>query len=142
MKGFPHTERILLRWGDEDRYGHVNNARYFSFMESARMGYLAAIDLDRFEIETVGVALVATNCSFRKQLHYPGELEVGARVERIGNRSFTMAYQIVELESGGVAADGEGVIAWADLAAGKSLPVPDELRRAIEDFEGRSFAAS
>ena len=142
MTRFPHTEPVLLRWGDEDSYGHVNNARYFSFMESARMGYLAAIGLDRFETETVGVALVATNCNFRKQLHYPGRLEVKARVSEIRNRSFRMAYEIVDSESGEVAADGEGVIAWADLAAGKSLPIPDGLRQAIEEFEGRSLSSS
>ena len=141
MKEFPHIEEVLLRWGDQDSYGHVNNARYFTFMESARMGYMAAIGLDRFESETVGVALVATNCNFRRQLHYPGRLEVKARVSRIGNRSFTMSYEIVEPESGEVAADGEGVVAWADLAAGKSLPIPDGLRRAIEDFEGRDLSA-
>ncbi len=141
MTRFPHIEPITLRWGDQDSYGHVNNARYFTFMESARMGYMAAIGLDRFETDTVGVALVATNCNFRRQLHYPGRLEVRARVSRIGNRSFTMSYQIAEPESGEVAANGEGVIAWADLAAGKSLPIPDGLRRAIEEFEGRELSS-
>ena len=99
------------------------------------MGYFGAIGIDRFLTETSGPALVATNCNFRRQLHYPAELEVRARVSEVRNRSFVMSYQIIESASGEVVADGDGVVAWADYRKGQSLQLPDALRMAIEQFE-------
>lgn len=41
-----HTERIVVRWGDMDSVGHVNNAVYFTYMESARVGWLRQLAID------------------------------------------------------------------------------------------------
>ncbi len=138
MTHYPHAEPITLRWGDQDAIGHVNNAKYFTFMESARMGYFAAIEIDRFLTATTGPALVATNCNFRRQLHYPAQLEVRARVKEIRNRSFVMGYQIIDLGSGELAAEGDGVVAWANYQESRSMELPSGLRTAIGEFEGRS----
>ncbi len=132
---FPHAEPITLRWGDHDHIGHVNNAKFFTFMESARMGYFRAVGLQRFQEEGIGPALVATNCNFRRQLHYPGQLEIRAGVIRLGGKSFTMAYQVIELPDRQLAAEGEGVIAWANYTEGRALPIPEGLRAAIQAFE-------
>lgn len=43
-----HLEPIRVRWGDVDSMGHVNNAKYFTYCESARMSYFAAIGMDAF----------------------------------------------------------------------------------------------
>lgn len=37
MEGFPVVVRIPVLWGDMDALGHVNNARYFAWFESARI---------------------------------------------------------------------------------------------------------
>jgi acyl-CoA thioester hydrolase len=90
-----HVEPITVRWGDMDSMGHVNNAKYFTYCESARMSYFAAVRMqDHREDEQHGPALVAATLNFRRQVHYPAELEVATRVREIGRSSFKMEYEI------------------------------------------------
>jgi len=132
-----YVEPISVRWGDIDQMGHVNNARYFTYCESARMGYFQAVRM--FEIREDprhGPALAAANLNFRKQIRWPAELDVHTRVSRIGGSSFTMEYVIVQRDTGEIMADGSGVIVWVDYSVGRSIPLPAELRAEIERFEG------
>lgn len=49
---FRHRETLAVRWGDMDAMGHVNNAAFFTYCESARMSYFAAIEIDRWSRES------------------------------------------------------------------------------------------
>jgi acyl-CoA thioester hydrolase len=132
-----HVERVTVRWGDMDAMGHVNNAQYFTYCESARMSYFAAIRMDEHrEHPRQGPALAAANLNFRRQVHYPAELEVLTHVPEIGRSSFRMEYEIVHRGSGERVADGSGVIVWVDYETGKSSPLPEGLREAIRRYEG------
>jgi len=132
----PYVEPVSVRWGDVDSMGHVNNAKYFTYCESARMGYFAAVRMtEHKEDPRHGPALAAANLNFRRQVHWPAELDVRTRVSRIGRSSFDMQYEIVRRGTDEVVADGSGVIVWVDYAAGRSIPLPAELRAAIERFE-------
>jgi acyl-CoA thioester hydrolase len=72
--GWRHVEPIAVRWGDMDSMGHVNNAKYFTYCESARMSYFAAIRLpDHREVPTQGPALAAATLNFRRQIRYPAD---------------------------------------------------------------------
>ena len=35
-----HTTEIAVRWGDMDAGGHVNNSRFFTYFEEARVDWL------------------------------------------------------------------------------------------------------
>lgn len=88
---FRHWQTVPVRWGDMDSFGHVNNARFFTYCESARISWFEAVELDRHrEDERQGPAAVSATCNFRRQVHYPATLEVGARATRIGGKSFTL----------------------------------------------------
>lgn len=133
---FRLLEPIVVRWGDVDQMGHVNNAKYFTYCESARMSYFAAIDLPRHRAnERHGPALVAASLDFRRQVHWPAELEVGVRTAEVGRSSFRHEYAIFRRGGGEVVAEGSGVVAWVDYAAGRAIPLPDGLREAIRRFE-------
>ena len=144
MSGEPvswrHVEPIAVRWGDMDSMGHVNNAKYFTYCESARMSYFAAIRLlDHREVPTQGPALAAATLNFRRQIRYPADLDVRTRVVEIGRSSFKMEYEIVQRgpgDAGETMADGTGVVVWVDYATGRSNPLPESLRRAIREYEG------
>jgi acyl-CoA thioester hydrolase len=81
--------------------------------------------------------MVAANLNFRRQLKYPGSVEVRANTTQIGDRSFTLAYQIIDLADRAIAADGASVCLWVDYAAEKAMRLPDELVSAIARIEGR-----
>ena len=127
-----------IRWGDLDALGHVNNIIFFQFCESARIAYFEALELDRHKRKpTDGPGMVAANLNFRRQLKYPGTVEVLANTTQVGERSFTLAYQLFDLADRAVVADGASVCLWVDYAAGKALRLPDDLVSAIARIEGR-----
>ena len=135
-----HVQPISVQWGDMDSMGHVNNARYFTWCESARMSYFAAVHMyDHREGEKHGPALAAAHLNFRQQVRYPAELDVITRVSEIGRSSFRMEYEIVYRGTeilGQRVADGHGVIVWVDYGTGRSIPLPESLKREIRQYEG------
>ena len=117
--------------------GHVNNARYFTYCESARMSYFAAVRMQEHrEGEQHGPALAAATLNFRAQVRHPAELEVATRVTEIGRSSFKMEYELLYRDTDDRVADGSGVIVWVDYATGKSIPLPEGLKAEIRRFEG------
>ena len=134
---FRWIEPIEVRWADMDSFGHVNNARYFTYCESARMSWFGAIELDRFkEAPEHGPALVSATCNFRQQVHHPASLDVGVRATRIGGKSFTLDYGIFLRHTGTLVADGTSVVVWVDYSVGAAIPLPDALRERIREFDG------
>lgn len=140
-EGFHHIEPIDVRWGDMDAMGHVNNATYFTYCESARMSYFEAVRLGEHKEEpTHGPALVTATCNFHQQVHYPALLEVAARAVQIGGKSFTLEYRILRRDTEEVVADGSSVVVWVDYEAGKAIPLPAALKAAIRRLEGMEEA--
>jgi acyl-CoA thioester hydrolase len=133
---FKHWHAVTVRWGDMDAMGHVNNATYFTYCESARISYFDAVRMwEHRAHDREGPALVSATLNFRQQVHYPAELEVGLRARELGNRSFTLAYEIYRRGTDELVAEGGSVVAWVDYEAGKSIPLPDGLRAAIRQLE-------
>ncbi len=127
---------VEVRWGDMDAFGHVNNAKYFTYCESARIHYFAALGLDVLRgHESHGPAVVSANCNFRRQVHYPATLDVGVRVTKIGRTSFVLDYAILDHDSDEVVADASSVAVWVDYAAGRSIPVPETLKARMRDID-------
>lgn len=130
---------VTVRWADMDSYGHVNNAKYFTYCETARMQYFEAIGIGVEVLArqpNLGPAVVRAECNFRRQVHHPAELEVGVRASKIGGRTFTLEYGLFHQGTDELAADGASVCVWVDYEAEKALPIPDELIAEIRELEG------
>lgn len=118
-----------------DAYGHVNNATFFRYFETARIafldrsGFLASYDRQR-----IGAILHSTDCRFRRALVFPDEVLVGTRTLDVAEDRFTMAYRIVSLAQDAVAADGTGIVVAYDYRAGTKVPLPEEVRRGVEEL--------
>jgi len=126
---FKLTERVEVRWGDMDAMGHVNNAMYFTYLESARIHFFESLGLlSLLGEDGCGIGLVSASCNFRKEVRYPATLEIGTCVMRIGSSSFTLLHAFFDSESGQLMADGQSVVVWVNYGAGKSQPLPDALR--------------
>jgi acyl-CoA thioester hydrolase len=122
-----HTSLIPIRWGDMDAYGHVNNTIYFRFMEQARVEYL---ELLGFKVMPQGTAPVIINasCTFLIPLNYPGSVEVRMYFGQPGRSSIPSHYELRLQGEDTLYATGDAKIVWMDVASGKSVPIPDELR--------------
>jgi acyl-CoA thioester hydrolase len=120
-----------------DAVGHVNNAAYFTYCESARIEYFDRIGVGRFTDAAEGPALVQAALNFRRQVRHPAVLEVGVRAPEVRNRSFRMDYGIFFEATDTVVADGTSVVVWADYRAGRAIEVPARVREAIAALERR-----
>jgi acyl-CoA thioester hydrolase len=97
---------ISLRWSDNDQYGHVNNVRFYSFFDTAvnqfliERGVLSPQTAQSHQLEKAEQNLsnrpvgfvVHTHCDFYKPLSFPGDIDVGIRVGKMGRSSVT--YQV------------------------------------------------
>jgi len=131
---FAFVYRLATRWSDLDLLGHVNNSRFFSFDESARLEYFAALMRDDATFwKKSGFILARIECDFLAQLHHPAQLDVGFRIARIGRSSMnTLAGMFVD---GRAVAVSRGVLVWFDYEQQKPLPVPDAVRAMIRARE-------
>lgn len=137
MNNYPAEVCFPVHWGEMDALGHVNNVRYFTWFETARIAYFTRIGL--LELSPLGPILKSTECEFRRPLQYPAEIISRARVSRIGNSSFTMEYEISETrDPTEPCAVGAGVIVLIDYTTGRPTPLPPVLRASIEALEGNS----
>ena len=132
---FKHFTEIKVRWGDLDALGHVNNAIYFTYMESSRFSYFQAAGIVHHWNHRFGPILASAKCNFRKPIGFPAQLDVGIRITEIRNSSFSMEHAIFPKGGSEVLADAVAVAVWMDYGQSLSLRVPEEMRRAIETFE-------
>lgn len=121
---------IGVRWRDMDSFGHVNNAKYVSYLEEARIRWLVGVpDLDMKG--PVLPVVVNTNVNYRRPIVWPDDIVVELFVERLGNSSVTIGHRIVDQKDEGILySDGNVVVTWMDTRTGKSAPLPDAVRTA------------
>lgn len=129
---YPVHIEIPVAWGEMDALGHVNNVVYFRYFESARIAYFARV-LAGFA--PAGPILATASCDFLLPLAHPDTVRVEVGVTHLGTTSFTMAYRVVSLGRGALAARGQSVCVWYDYGAGKKAPLPDPLRARIVELE-------
>jgi len=129
---------ITVNWGDMDALGHVNHSKFATWMETARMSYFSEVGMmEIYENSNIGPILARIEADYKFPIVFPDVVNVRTSVSRIGNSSFDMKYQISSLNRGGeVAATGKVVGVLVDYNTGKPIPIPEELRKSIIDFEG------
>jgi acyl-CoA thioester hydrolase len=133
---FPVVFETPVAWGEMDSLGHVNNAVYFRYFESARLAYFERVGfLDEMKRSGVGPILATTKCRFRKPLTYPDRIRIGASAKDLQDDRFTMLYCIESEALSTIAADGEGLIVAYDYNEKQKTAIPDSVRRAILDLE-------
>jgi acyl-CoA thioester hydrolase len=134
-ENFPIWTRIEVRWGDMDALNHVNNATYFTYLESARIQLFAGLGLaDPMTEEKLGMNLAHAACNFRSQVRYPEVLEIGTVVTKIGTSSFHLAHVFLREGTTAVVADGSSVVVWTDYTKGKSAPLPGPVRIRLQAY--------
>ena len=125
-----HTTRVPLRWSDLDALGHVNNAVYLTLAEQGRTEALAALLPAGWIGETAPV-LAAASLAFRRPILTAGVAVVATTFESPGRTSVRTRFTVSLEGQDGVCAEGEAVLVWIGVAAGRPVPVPDALRAAI-----------
>lgn len=125
---FSHWTPVTVRFCDQDPMGHVNNVAFAAYVEAARTMLIRSF-LDGIDVPNLDFVLARVAIDYRRELHYPGTVDVGARVLRAGTKSLTTGYGIF-LEAVCVAT-AESVNVFFDTERRASVAPPDAVRRAL-----------
>ena len=125
-----HEKQIEIRWRDQDAYGHVNNAVYLTYLEEVRDEWLERALGDSGDAWGYVTARVAID--FRRELTQDDDAIVARLwLTRIGTSSVTTREEIVTV-GGELAAEAEAVLVARDTETGRSRPLSDAERAALE----------
>jgi acyl-CoA thioester hydrolase len=119
---FPGRTRDIIRFGDLDPQGHVNNTVFATFFETGRVAFLREPGNGLSPPGTTSV-LARLDINFLKELHWPGEVEIGTGIAEIGRSSFTFLQAI--FHAGACAATARATMVMIDGATRKSRPLPE-----------------
>ncbi|MFZ9089477.1 MAG: acyl-CoA thioesterase [Planctomycetaceae bacterium] len=133
LNGYHTATTIPVQWGDQDAFGHVNNVVYFRWLESARIDFLAACPSSvTMAGSGPGPIVASLTCDYRRQLHFPDDVIIGSRVDRIGRSSVDLGHAILSRQQGEIVAEGRCVIVVYDYTRQRVCRIPDDLRAAFE----------
>ncbi|GAA4039176.1 thioesterase family protein [Sphingomonas rosea] len=129
---FGYWHRLSLRWSDNDVYGHVNNAIYYQWFDSAVNSFLVGKGLLDVMAGDPIALVVSTGCDYFAPLEYPGEVEIGLAVADLGRSS--VRYRIAAFAPGAdeAAAAGHFTHVAVSRAERRPVPWPDAWRAVFE----------
>ena len=128
---YSHYTSLPTRWMDNDIYGHVNNALYYAFFDTAINEYLIAEGGLDITGAVVGFA-AESQCQYLRPLAFPGVIEIGLRVGKLGNSSVRYELAIFKQGEPFASAAGYFVHVFVDRETQKPVPMPTTIRGALE----------
>jgi acyl-CoA thioester hydrolase, YbgC/YbaW family len=138
MSDFRFYHPIEVRYGDLDPQGHVNNAKYLTYFEQARIAYwikMGFFTKDQSFME-LGVILADVHITYLEPVYFGQNIKVGVHVTRLGNKSMTWEQNVVDADTGKELAKGAVIIVTYDYKQEKTIPIPQEWREKINEYEG------
>ena len=136
---FRHRTRLEVRFRDIDAFRHVNNAAFFTYIEEARIRYLCDL-LEIEAVERLPMILAAVQIDFKSPILYGQEVEIGTRVDWVGNTSFSMSHHLTASPQARVVAEAATILVAYHYETEAPMPVPDAWRSAFAGWEGRDLA--
>jgi acyl-CoA thioester hydrolase len=117
-----HRYPLFVRWSDLDSYGHVNNVKYFDYVQEARIAVLTETrGWDNDEVWLI----VRQDLEYQRPMDFRTEpYEVATMVSDIGTKSFRLAVEIRDPATGDTFATARTVVVGGS-------PVSDEVRTAL-----------
>ena len=132
MSRFVH--QAALRWSDMDAYGHVNNARFLTLYEEARVALMfkAARDQGLTSFEE-GVVIHRHEVDYLRPVDYTDPVRIELWVEEIRPSRFVIAYELFDADL--VASRARSVCVPFDLVAGRPRRLSDAERAFLEPWQ-------
>ena len=125
---------VVTRWADCDAYGHVNNAQYYSYFDSA----LSTMLIERAVLRSphwnsIGLC-IESQCQFHASLEFPATLDVGVRIGKLGGKSIRYELAIFAEGAEEPSATGYFVHVFVDPVTRRPVALVDGQRAAVADL--------
>jgi acyl-CoA thioester hydrolase len=128
---------IQVRFADTDALGHVFFGSYFTFMDEGFMAYLAALGYPWSAFTAKGLALfyVDSGCQFKGPSFFEDQINVHARIAKLGTSSLTAEMTMVRDADRKIVATGHITAVLVNAHTEKSTPIPDAFRQAVARYQ-------
>lgn len=137
MDGFQFSMQQRVTFRDIDMLGHVNNAVYATYFETARLEYFYTVAGDG--LASLPLILAEITITYKSPAYLREVLEIGVRIAEVRNSSFTIESQIQEQETGRLVAVSRATLVHFDYAEKRPAPLPREWRERFAVVEGRAL---
>lgn len=139
MDGFRYVIPIEMRFADLDVLGHLNNAKYLTYIEQARIVYVRDVcGWDGNDWGTLGMILARTEIDYKLPIAFEHTVQVHVRVSRLGGKSFDFEYVITRQNGEAVpeiAAHVKTIMVAYDYETDSTIPIPERWRETIIAYE-------
>jgi acyl-CoA thioester hydrolase len=130
--GYPHFIAITTRLMDNDLYNHLNNATYYSFIDTAVTSYLTkAVNRDLAH-DPVIYLVVENGCRYFRPIAFPDAVQCGLRVSHVGRSSMRFEVGLFRNDEALTAARGFFVQVCCDRVTQRPIDMPPAVRQALE----------
>lgn len=126
MMAFEFTTDIEIRFADIDAYGHVNNAIFFTYLETARIKLFQQY-FGGFLDTSLTFLVVRAECDYRLPVTLNDRLQITVRIEQLRHSSFTFSYRLHNGEGKDYATAGTVMVCY-DPVARRPVAIPAEIR--------------
>jgi acyl-CoA thioester hydrolase len=140
MAEYKFSIPIQVRYSDLDAQWHVNHTRFLMYMEQARLEYLQHLGLfDGKSFLDLRVIIADVHVSYLAPIVLGQKVRVGTRTVKIGTKSIAFDYVLEDENSSKIFAKGEVISVAYNFREQETVPVPNEWKIKISEFEGESF---
>lgn len=134
---YPHHVTDVIRYGDLDPQGHVNNAVFSTYFESGRVAMFRDPNLG-IGVPNATFVLVRQEIDFLREVRWPGNVVIGTALAEFGRSSFTVTQAIFTAEE--CAAAGRATLVMMDTITRRPRPLPPEIIAKLEPWKYRGGA--
>ena len=126
MENFQFNTPIEIRFADLDAYGHVNNALFFTFLETARVK-LFQQHFGAFLGSELMFLVVRAECDYRLPIELTDQLQVAISIDQVRHSSFNFGYRMHN-GAGKTFAEAKTVMVCYDPKIKKPVAIPPEIK--------------
>ncbi len=126
--------QLASRWADCDAYGHVNNATYYSWFDTA----LTTMAIERGILQAPGQTsiglCIASGCEFLAPIGFPETIDIGIRLGRIGSSSLRYELAVFRRGSDLPAAVCHFTHVYVDAKTRKAVSLSQQQKAILSDL--------
>ncbi|MEN8248882.1 MAG: thioesterase family protein [Bacteroidota bacterium] len=132
MSDYRFSTPIQMRYSDFDMLGHLNNAAYITYFETARIEYYKTIGWD---LKEIGSAVAHIDIDFLIPVLAFDKIQCHVKTTSLGNTSFKMDYEITSNNGNTIHCKSSTVMVYIDKTTGKANKIPTRVRELFSKYE-------
>lgn len=122
---------LRIDWSELDLFGHVNNVTFHKYAQTARLNFVDAIGLMKLhKTQNIGFMVAETNCQFKKELLFPGNIHIQTKVDFAKNTSFALVHTMID-DDGEIVAIAKDILVVFDFNKKEKCLIPEKIKKSL-----------